>query len=200
MMVIDCPCCGEKYYSENDFIENQRFVCEKCNKKFVFFDNHFVPYIVENLITATEYIGRCPFCGQKYSFDANYRGIIFCRACNNDFYVGEQSEIHINPVAEDTLIITGGEPTFKIDEVPASPEVEDIVEPVRIEPAPVEFAAVESESSSNDTPLVNFDTEDIADDSRLDISEFVNIKIGQKRSRAGVSGFFIGIAERLCRN
>ncbi|MBR2509226.1 MAG: hypothetical protein IKB71_05715 [Lentisphaeria bacterium] len=118
MMVINCPCCGEKYYSDSDFIEQQRFFCEKCCKKFVFINNRFIPYIVENLVSANESIGSCPFCGQIYSFDADMKGTVSCMACRNYFYVGERNEIHVNPASEDTLTISGIPKAFDREDVP----------------------------------------------------------------------------------
>lgn len=258
MMTISCPCCGEKYYSENEFIEQQRFFCEKCNKKFVFLNNRFIPYIVEILETADEYIGACPFCLQKYSFSSDIKGEFNCHACKKNFYVAESDEIHVNPATADTLVIMGTEAPEDLPirlvpakrEIPANdiPEISikesSCVAPVPsappVQPAPVEQAEplapaipvplpptepgipvlpvddeiqnnlefiAEPESadltpeSSSSAPLVNFDiNEDDRDEIMPDMSILADLKVGHARSKSGISGLFISLAEKLCRN
>lgn len=247
MMVISCPCCGEKYYSEDDFIEQQRFFCEKCNKKFVFINGRFVPYVIEKLTTADEYIGACPFCEQKYNFDFDIKGEFFCTACQKSFYIASGAENHVNPVTENTKVIHGTaaldaakaketesaaaeknpseveaaaivpvpvvEPAEAVKPIAVQEEVavqpppaapvaavqEEPVAPVAPPAAPEMKVQLEQKINDEASSLVCYEKE-VEEEVIPDMSEYKHIKVGQSRAKSGISGFFINIAEKICRN
>ncbi|MBQ9501558.1 MAG: hypothetical protein IJU70_05330 [Lentisphaeria bacterium] len=193
MVTLVCPCCGENYSFDGDIPDGQKFYCAKCRRKHICLNGSLIPFIRELPGRDNMRRAECPYCANHIAFDDSVRGEYFCPSCGRPFYVSDERDSHISPELDE------------LDPVPQIRFTEESLEPVReiqfqdVETPETQFQGVVfPEEPVQTTGLLAF--EDSGGENIRHSPEPPRIKIGLPRSRSGLSGVFIGIAEKLCGN
>lgn len=182
MVNFTCPGCKEPYTIEGDSLrDGTRLYCSKCGRKLLFSDNEVYSLAFEVTAGEEKRIVACPYCFTNFEFVNDDAGFFQCSACENIFVVGEKLP-PMPAIGEETVEVS--EPAI------SEPAMSGIQEPPASE---VSFAA--------GNPLLRFKEtlkETVPELPALSVNK--NLKVGIARETSGISGFFISVAEKLCRS
>ncbi|MBE6357106.1 MAG: hypothetical protein E7058_08355 [Lentisphaerae bacterium] len=189
MIEFSCPCCNERYQLDGDALpDGMKFECGKCGKKVIHKGNKLIIFAFEVSRGEQSHIAACPHCSIRYEFPYDSTGICQCPNCSGDFFI--HRKLPTLPAAPATAEPVPQQQIAEESCATAGEYVNDA--------ASAESYATEV-NYSNGNPVLNFNHTSTGQPVMQNIQP-LNFKVGMPREKSGLSGFFISIAEKLCRN